>query len=74
MLYERVFYGLVLWRSSRTQVRLNPAGLQWSASSVSIARFFLKEADNVFDINNSKDFYARIGYKIGGMGVLGVVQ
>lgn len=29
------------------------------------------EADNVFDINNSKDFYARIGYKIGGMGVLG---
>lgn len=28
-------------------------------------------ADNAFDINNSKDYYARLSYKIGGMGVLG---
>lgn len=28
-------------------------------------------ADNAFDINNSKDFYARLSYKIGGMGVMG---
>ena len=30
-----------------------------------------RAADNVFDINNGKDFYVRISYKIGGMGVLG---
>ncbi|MEK6559070.1 MAG: hypothetical protein AABZ43_02910 [Planctomycetota bacterium] len=30
-----------------------------------------RDADNVFDINNGKDFYVRISYKIGGMGVLG---
>ncbi len=31
----------------------------------------VQSADNPFDVNNSKDYYARISYKIGGMGVLG---
>ncbi len=29
------------------------------------------DAENPFDVNNSKDYYARVSYKIGGMGVLG---
>jgi hypothetical protein len=28
-------------------------------------------SNNPFDVNNSKDYYARVSYKIGGMGVLG---
>ncbi|MBM4065083.1 MAG: hypothetical protein FJ266_05495 [Planctomycetes bacterium] len=28
-------------------------------------------ADNAFDMNNSKDYYGRLSYKIGGMGVMG---
>lgn len=31
----------------------------------------IPEGESAFDMNNSKDYYARVSYKIGGMGVLG---
>jgi hypothetical protein len=55
-------------------------GLMWAAGVVNGERsgdafgfddFDFPEDENTFDMNNSKDYYARLSYKIGGMGVLG---
>ncbi|MEE9584147.1 MAG: hypothetical protein V3W51_01595, partial [Candidatus Brocadiales bacterium] len=50
----------------------------WGAFGMTSAYMNMMITNNVrdkwegkFDINNSKDYYARINYKIGGMGVLG---
>ena len=34
----------------------------------------IPEGESAFDMNNSKDYYARVAYKIGGMGVLGAAR
>ncbi len=57
-------------------------GLMWAAGVVNGERSgdafdpdgladSIPEGESVFDMNNSKDYYARVSYKIGGMGVLG---
>ena len=57
-------------------------GLMWAAGVVNGERSgdafdpdgladSIPEGDSTFDMNNSKDYYARVSYKIGGMGVLG---
>ncbi|MBU6391296.1 MAG: hypothetical protein KGJ87_08600 [Planctomycetota bacterium] len=38
---------------------------------VSNTKTQVQNAANPFDVNNSKDYYARVSYKIGGMGVMG---
>ncbi len=50
----------------------------WSDNTVNFGNAIVENADNSiqnsdnpFDMNNSKDCYARASYKIGGMGVLG---
>lgn len=57
-------------------------GLMWAAGVVNGERSVdafdpdgladaIPEGESPFDMNNSKDYYARVSYKIGGMGVLG---
>jgi len=57
-------------------------GLTWAAGVVNGERSgdaydpddlggSIPEGESAFDMNNSKDYYARVSYKIGGMGVLG---
>ncbi|HHT9136374.1 MAG TPA: hypothetical protein ACFYEK_03925 [Candidatus Wunengus sp. YC60] len=48
-----------------------PNQVNYGDEIVSNTKTQVQSADNPFDVNNSKDYYARISYKIGGMGVLG---
>ncbi|MEE9200025.1 MAG: hypothetical protein V3V45_01125 [Candidatus Brocadiales bacterium] len=69
--------GGVRW--SAGVVNGQPGGyMMWSTSAygntMMIGNHVSEQWEGKFDTNNAKDYYARVNYKIGGMGVLGGTQ